>query len=96
MKGLSVSEPCEPVYGGYATARGEISLFGKTLVYRVNFKNQSVQQRRPLNSAAQARYDATAAGDDFEFCNVAFQRLSEAQVIDVCALGTYRIALRQI
>ena len=96
VKGQSVSEPCEPVYGGYATARGEISLFGESLVYRVNFKNQTVQQRRPLNSGAQARYDATPAGEAFEFCNVGFRRLSEAQIVDVCSLGSFRIAQRQI
>ena len=58
-----VEEPSEPVYGGYANARGEIFLFGEDLVYRVNFKNQTLQQRPPLNAGAQARYDATAAGE---------------------------------
>ena len=96
VKGQSIAEPCEPVYGGYATARGEISLFGETLVYRVNFKNQTVQERRPLNSGAQARYDATPAGEAFEFCNVSFRRLSDDQIEDICSLGSFRIAQKQI
>ena len=93
-KGAAVAEPCEPVYGGYATARGEISLFGETLVYRVNLKNNTVQKRPPLNSGAQARYDATPAGEPFNFCNVSFQRLSEAQIVDVCSTGSFRIIQR--
>src|SRR5579862_8429511 len=94
--GQVLSPSSEPIFGGYATARGEICLFGETLVYRVNFKNQTVQERRPLNSGAQARYDATPAGEAFEFCNVGFRRLSEAQIVDVCSLGSFRIAQRQI
>jgi hypothetical protein len=96
VKGRSISGPSEPVYGGYATARGAISLFAKNLVYRVNFKSHTVQQRRPLNSGAQARYDATPAGEPFEYCNVGFRRLSDAQILDVCSSGPFRIGLRQI
>lgn len=83
--------PPEPVYGGYANARGEIFLFGETLVYRVNFKNQTVQQRPPLNSGAQARYDAADAGEAFEYCNVSFRRLSNAQIVEVCESGSFRV-----
>jgi len=81
----------EPVYGGYANARGEIFLFGESLVYRVNFKNQTVQQRPPLNSGAQARYDAVGAGEAFEYCNVPFRRLSNAQIVEVCESGSFRV-----
>lgn len=91
VRGCSVRRSSEPVYGGYATASGAISLFGETLVYRVNFKNNTVQKRPPLNSGAQARYDATPAGEPFEFCRVGFQRLSEAQIVDVCSSGSFRV-----
>lgn len=91
VRGEDIPEPCEPVYGGYATARGEISLFGETLVYRINFKNNTVRKSPPLNSGAQARYDATPAGEPFQFCNVSFQRLSEAKIIDVCSSGSFRL-----
>ncbi len=86
-----VPQPAEPVYGGYANGRGEIFLFGETLVYRVNFKNQTVQQRPQLNPAAQARYDATKAGDPFEYCNVRFRRLSADEIVDICSSGAFRI-----
>lgn len=86
-----VQEPSEPVYGGYANARGEIFLFGQDLVYRVNFKNQTVQQRPKLNPGAQARYDAAAAGDNFEYCNVSFRRLSKEQIIEICSSGSFRV-----
>lgn len=86
-----VPQPSEPVYGGYANGRGEIFLFGETLVYRVNFKNQTVQQRPQLNPAAQARYDETKAGDPFEYCNVHFRRLSNAEIVDICSSGAFRI-----
>ena len=86
-----VPQPPEPVYGGYANGRGEVFLFGESLVYRVNFKNQTVQQRPQLNPAAQARYDATKAGDPFEYCNVRFRRLSNAEIIEICSTGAFRI-----
>jgi hypothetical protein len=86
-----VQEPSEPVYGGYANGRGEIFLFGESLVYRVNFKNQTVQQRPQLNPGAQARYDATQAGEPFEYCNVSFRRLSNAEIIEICSSGAFRV-----
>jgi hypothetical protein len=86
-----VQEAPEPVYGGYANARGEIFLFGEDLVYRVNFKNQTVQQRPKLNAGAQARYDATAAGEAFEYCNVSFRRLSSEQILEICSSGAFRV-----
>ncbi|HEY1654562.1 MAG TPA: hypothetical protein VGF86_05560 [Candidatus Tumulicola sp.] len=86
-----VSEPPEAIFGGYANARSEIFLFGQDVVYRVNFKNRTVQQRPKLNPAAQARYDATEAGDAFEYCNVSFRRLSEAEITEICASGAFRV-----
>lgn len=86
-----VSEPSEAIYGGYANARSEIFLFGQDVVYRVNFKNRTVQQRPKLNPAAQARYDSTGAGDAFEYCNVSFRRLSEAEIGEICATGAFRV-----
>jgi hypothetical protein len=91
-----VREHSEPVYGGYANARGEIFLFGETLVYRVNFKNQSVQQRIKLNSGAQARYDETEAGDEFTYCNVKFQRLSPDRIAEVCSSGAFRFTPKHV
>lgn len=89
-----VDEPSESIFGGYANARGEIFLFAEDLVYRVNFKNRTVQQRPKLNPAAQARYDETAAGDAFEYCNVAFRRLGEAEINEICASGPFRVTPR--
>lgn len=86
-----VSEPPEAIYGGYANARGETLLFGKELVYRVNFKNRTIQQRPKLNPAAQARYDATEAGENFEYCNLMFRRLSGAEIVEICASGAFRV-----
>jgi hypothetical protein len=86
-----VAEPSEPVYGGYANGRGDVFLFGESRVFRVNFKNQTVQQRPQLNPAAQARYDATKEGDPFEYCNVSFRRLGNSEIIDICSSGTFRI-----
>jgi hypothetical protein len=91
-----VQEPSEPVYGGYANGRGDIFLFGETLVYRVNFKNQTVQQRPQLNPGAQARYDATEAGEPFEYCNVRFRRLSNAEIIEICSSGAFRITPKML
>ena len=95
-KGQPTSKPSEPIYGGYATARGEISLFGESLVYRVNLKNQTVHERRPLNSGAQARYDATPAGESFEYCNKGFRRLSKDQIVELCTSGSFRVTQKQI
>lgn len=86
----------EPIYGGYANGRGQICLFGRVLAYRMNFKFNTVQQRSPLNPGAQARYDAAKGGESFEYCKVTFQRLSNAQIIEICSSSTFRIALRAI
>ena len=86
-----VPEPSEPIYGGYSNARGDISLFGEGIVYRVNFKNNTVQQRPPLNPGAQARYDAAASGEAFEYGNVTFHRLSSAEIAEICSSGAFRV-----
>lgn len=86
-----VNEPSEEIYGGYANARGETFLFARELVYRVNFKNRTIQQRPKLNPAAQARYDATQAGESFEYCNLTFRRLSGAEITEICGSGAFRV-----
>ncbi|MBV8149410.1 MAG: hypothetical protein JO092_09990 [Candidatus Eremiobacteraeota bacterium] len=85
------SERFEPVYGGYANARGDIVLFVKDGAYRVNFKSQTLQRRPALNSGAQARYDATEAGDGFEFGSKTFRRLSHEQIVGICASHRFRV-----
>jgi hypothetical protein len=85
-------ELSEPVYGGYANPRGEILLFaGEGNTYRVNFKNQTLQKRPPLNPGAQARYDATQAGQTFEFANKSFRRLSHEEIVAICAAHRFRV-----
>lgn len=91
VKGPQGSEHREPVYGGYANGRGEIVLFAKELAYRVNFKNQILKEGPPLNPGAQARYDATEAGEDFEYGTKTFRRLSAAQIADICTAGHFRL-----
>ena len=91
VKSSDCSEHSEPVYGGYANERGEIVLFARDLAYRVNFKNQILKQRPPLNVGAQARYDATEAGEDFEYGNKGFRRLSRQQIRDICTAGRFRL-----
>ena len=86
-----VQEQAEPIYGGYSNRRGEISLFGESIVYRVNFKKNTIQERPPLNPGAQVRYDATEAGEVFEYGNVSFRRLSTAQIVEICSSGSFRI-----
>jgi hypothetical protein len=86
------SEVSEPVYGGYANPRGEIFLFSKDgIAFRVNFKSQTLQKRPPLNPGAQARYDATEAGETFEFGNRTFRRLSHEQIMGICASHRFRV-----
>jgi hypothetical protein len=94
VRGLNGSEHFEQVYGGYANGRGEIVLFAKDLAYRVNFKNQILKQWPPLNVGAQARYDATEAGEDFEYGNKTFRRLSRRQITDICTAGHFRVGSR--
>ncbi len=81
----------ELIYGGYANRRGEISLFGETLVYRINFKNRTVQQRPPLNHGAQARYDAARPGEQFEYGRVSFRRLDHPEIEEICSSGSFRV-----
>ena len=91
LNGKDLSERSEPVYGGYANPRGEIVLFGKDGAYRVNFKSQTLQRRPPLNAGAQARYDATEAGEHFEFGSNTFRRLSHEQIVGICASHRFRL-----
>ena len=94
VRGLTCPERSEPVYGGYANARGEIVLFTKDLAYRVNFKDQILKPRPSLNVGAQARYDATEAGEDFAYGNQTFRRLSFQQIADICAAHHFRVGSR--
>jgi hypothetical protein len=94
VKGPTDLEHSELVYGGYANGRGEIVLFAKDLAYRVNFKNQILKQRPPLNADAQARYDATEAGEDFEYGTKPFRRLSRQEVTEICTAGRFRVSPR--
>jgi hypothetical protein len=43
-----VSQSLEPVYGGYANARGQVSLFAERCAYSVNFKSQTLRERPSL------------------------------------------------
>lgn len=94
VRGLNGPERSEPVYGGYMNRRGEIVLFAKDLAYRVNFKNQILKQRPPLNDGAKARYDATEAGEDFVYANTTFRRLSLQQIEDICSGTNFRVSSR--
>ena len=95
-KSPSPDEVSEPVYGGYANSRGDIVLFGKDAAYRVDLKKQTLQLRPQLNAGAQARYDATAAGDDFQYGNKTFRRLSEPQITEICLSHSFRMSPRQL
>ncbi len=94
VRGLNSPERSEPVHGGYANARGDIVLFAEDLAYFVNFKTRTLKQRPPLNPGAQARYDATEAGEDFTYGNKTFRRLSVEQIADICEGGEFRIGSR--
>ncbi|MBV9233648.1 MAG: hypothetical protein JO030_06370 [Candidatus Eremiobacteraeota bacterium] len=89
------ADTTEPVYGGYANGRGDVVLFTDEAAYGVNFKKQSLQLRPQLNPGAQARYDTTRAGDDFQYGNKTFRRLSEQQIVDICVSGAFTLAPRQ-
>jgi hypothetical protein len=86
------NDSSELVYGGYANPRGEIFLFARGgVAYRVNFRGQILQRRPPLNPGAQARYDATEAGQTFEFGNKSFRRLSHEEIVAICTSNRFRI-----
>jgi len=92
FNGKDAADLLEPIYGGYANPRGEIFLFAKDgLAYRVNFKSQTLQRRPPLNPGAQARYDATEAGEHFEYGNKSFRRLSHEQIVGICASHRFKV-----
>lgn len=90
VNGPQCAEYPEAVYGGYANGRGEIVLFTKDLAYLVNFKNQILKERPPLNVGAQACYDAVEAGEDFEYATKTFRRLSPEQISEICTAGQFR------
>jgi hypothetical protein len=94
VKGPQCSERSEPVYGGYENGRGEVVLFAKDLAYGVNFKNKILKQRPPLNVGAQARYDATQAGESFEYGTKTFRRLSHQRISEICTAGHFRVGSR--
>jgi hypothetical protein len=94
VRGLQCPERLDPVYGGYANGRGDIVLFAKGGAFHVNCRKQILKQRPPLNFGAQARYDATAPGEDFAYGNKTFRRLSHQQIADICAAGRFRIGSR--
>ena len=85
------SQSLEPIYGGYANARGQVSLFAERCAYSVNFKSQTLRERPSLNAGAQARYEEVEAGENFVYANVTFSRLSQEQVAEICASGTFRV-----
>ena len=91
---MQCPERLEPVYGGYANGRGDIVLFAKEIAFRVNFRNQTLKERPPLNLGAQARYDATEPGEDFAYGNKVFRRLSHQQIADICGGGYFRVGSR--
>ncbi|MBV8374124.1 MAG: hypothetical protein JO302_01330 [Candidatus Eremiobacteraeota bacterium] len=89
---LNGKESSELIYGGYANPRGEVLLFARDgIAYRVNFKSQTLQRRPPLNPGAQARYDATEAGQTFEFGNKSFRRLSHEEIVAICSSNRFRV-----
>lgn len=90
------AEPSEPIYGGYENRRGEVSLFGEDIVYRINAKSGTIQQRPPLNAGAQAKYDAAEAGESFEYCSVKFRRLSNDEIVKICDSGPFRASPKHI
>lgn len=94
VRELNCPERSEPVYGGYMNRRGEVVLFAKDLAYRVNFKNHILRERPPLNSGAKVRYDATEAGEDFEYGTKTFRRLSLQQIEDICNGNNFRVGSR--
>ena len=86
-----VDQSFEPIYGGYANSRGEVSLFAAQCTYRVNFKNKTLRIRPSLNSGAQANYDAVEAGEPFHYLNVEFLRLSHERIAEICSSHAFRV-----
>lgn len=90
-KNSLVDQSFEPIYGGYANARGEENLLAERCAYRVNSKNQTLRQRPSLNPGAQAHYDAVEAGEPFVYANREFLRLSHERIAEICASGAFRV-----
>lgn len=89
-------EISESIVGGYSNARGELSLIGESLAYRVNLSNKTVRQQAGLNAQARVRYEAAASGEAFHYCSAKFCRLSESQIVEICASGPFRVAPRHV
>lgn len=85
----------EPIYGGYANASGLISLLGHEVAFRINLKQRTVQQSRPLNPGARQRYDGVQAGEEFIFAGKTFRRLPNSEIVELCASGSFRESARQ-
>jgi|SRR5579863_4995643 len=93
-KDKAVQPISAPIVGGYSNARGDVSLFGDSMAYRVDLKNKIVREHPGLNSEAQVRYDAAESGGAFRYCSAKFSRLSEPQIVAICASGPFRAAPR--
>lgn len=93
-KNMALSEISEPIVGGYSNARGDVSLLGESLTYRINTRNKTVRQQPGLNSQAQIRYDAAMPGGAFQYCGAKFCRLSDPEIIEICASGPFGVAPR--
>jgi|SRR5580698_9672099 hypothetical protein len=91
VNGSGGPEFLEPIYGGYVNARSEVVLFAKDQAYGVNFKNNVLRERPPLNPGAKARYDAVEAGQEFVYCNKTFRRLSSEQINEICKESKFRV-----
>lgn len=86
----------KPIFGGYTNASGRISLFTLDLAYRIDLKKRLIQQKPLLNPGAQAMYDATQPGEEFQYGGASFRRLSNAEIAEICASGAFRLGLRAI
>ena len=93
-KNIAQSEIFEPIVGGYSNARGDVALLGESLTYRVNSRNKTIRLQPGLNSQAQIRYDAAAPGEVFQYCGAKFLRLSDHEIVEICAAGPFGVAPR--
>lgn len=85
-----------PIYGGYVNAKGLICLVAETWAYRMNFKRGIVHEIPLLNADAQVRFDAAQPGEAFKFCGLNFRRLAEAEIVDICLSGSFRLGFKSV
>ncbi len=90
--GRALSELLEPVFGGYANARGEIVLFGKELAYRVNFKKQTLQQRPQLNRVLKLGTTQRCRGQPLTRREEDVPPAGNEQIIEICTSGRFKPA----